>query len=268
MSRSRLLCVAVAVALLTAGTAFAQNAWAPRSGAPLTPTDQPEGGGPCGTISMTHSVDPATITQFNSVACQNALGITDNSYFRAFDLAAFGIMEDIEVCSVELGIETATAPGDGVQPLTINLWTSDPAFPTGFPGSVTPIGTADFSVPDQALTLVDFPVIGAAPAGSEVVVEAFTPNGQADGTFFFIGSNANGETGPSYLLAADCGVTAPTPTGAIGFPGMQIVMTVYANPAFVPPPVPVTEIPTLGQVGLGLLLLSLLGAGIYRLRKR
>ena len=70
------------------------------------------------------------------------------------------------------------------------------------------------------------PVTGTDPAGSELVVEIFTPDGQTAGHSFFIGSNNLGQTGPSYLLAADCGVTVPTPTGSIGFPGMHIVMNV------------------------------------------
>ena len=41
-------------------------------------------------------------------------------------------------------------------------------------------------------------------------MEVFTPDGQATGNLFFIGSNAAAETGPSYLSAADCGITTPT----------------------------------------------------------
>ena len=46
----------------------------------------------------------------------------------------------------------------------------------------------------------------------------FTPEGQTAGNSFFIGSNAAGQTAPSYLAAAACGVTEPTDTAAIGFP--------------------------------------------------
>ena len=82
---------------------------------------------------------------------------------------------------------------------------------------------------DQNLTLFTVPVTGAAPAGSVLVVEVFTPEGQTAGNSFFIGSNPDGETGPSYLAAADCGVTEPTPTAAIGFPDMHIVMNVTGD---------------------------------------
>jgi hypothetical protein len=110
--------------------------------------------------------------------------------------------------------------------VTVRLYTSSSAFPTGFPGSLTQIGTATVQVADQGLTILNIPVTGSAPAGSELVVEVFTPDGRPTGTLFFIGSNAGGQTGPSFLSAADCGVTVPTTTAAIGFPNMHIVMNV------------------------------------------
>ncbi|MBT8383243.1 MAG: DUF4397 domain-containing protein [Ignavibacteria bacterium] len=180
-------------------------------------------------ITITHSATQ-TITTGNSVSC-NAGGLhTDNSYFRAFDLPSFGITNDFNITEVSIGIETAAGTG-GTQPITVNLWTSSQPFPTGFPGSVTQIGTASLNVPDQTLTVFPIAVTGTAPAGSELVVEIFTPDGQTAGHSFFIGSNADGETGPSYLLAADCGVTTPTPTGSIGFPNMHIVMNVTGDEA-------------------------------------
>ena len=178
-------------------------------------------------VTITHSASQ-TIIAGNSVSC-NAGGLhSDNSYYRAFNLTDFGITEDFDVTMVEIGIETATGAG-GTQPITVYLYTSNPAFPGGFPGSLTQIGTVDIDVPDQAATIFQIPVTGTAPAGSELVVEIFTPDGQTAGHTFFIGSNNLGETGPSYLLAADCGITVPTPTGSIGFPDMQIVMNVTGD---------------------------------------
>jgi hypothetical protein len=91
---------------------------------------------------------------------------------------------------------------------------------------LTLIGQADTMVADQALTIINVPVTGTAPAGSQLVVEVFTPDGETAGNLFFIGSNASPETGPSYLRAAACGVTNPTTTSALGFPNMHIVMNV------------------------------------------
>ena len=174
--------------------------------------------------TITHSSSQTIITG-NSVSC-NAGGLhTNNSYFRAFNLTNFGITEDFNISMVEIGVEQATGTG-GTQPITVYLYTSSSAFPTGYPGSLTQIGTANINVPDQALSLFQIPVVGTAPAGSELVVEIFTPDGQTTNNSFYIGSNNLGQSGPSYLMAADCGVTVPTDVAAIGFPGMHIVMNV------------------------------------------
>ncbi len=175
---------------------------------------------PCGTTSFTQSVDPVTITQFNSVSC-NAGGLhTDNSYYRAFDSSAWGGAA-LTVCTVQIGIETAAGAG-GSQPISCILYDSNDINNLG-----APVANVEVQVPDQAMTLFNIPVVGAVTSG--LVVEIFTPDGQGVGNSFFIGSNPNGETGPSYLAAADCGVVSPTPTGAIGFPGMNIVMTVFGD---------------------------------------
>jgi hypothetical protein len=224
----------------TTVTCQAQNAAASTSeGKPSAP----QGGG-CTTITQSSS---QAITPLNSVSCNDGIGHTDNSYWRAFTLSSFGITNAWDVQSVDVGIEEASsggnrssgpasiskrnklkpaAPNGAGQSVTIRLYTSSSAFPTGFPGSLTQIGTATVNIADQSGTIVNIPVTGTAAAGSELVVEVFTPSGQAAGNLFFIGSNAAAETGPSYLSAADCGVTTPTTTTAIGFPSMHIVLNV------------------------------------------
>jgi hypothetical protein len=201
-------------------------------------------GGNCPTITESSS---QAITPLNSVSCNNGIGHTDNSYWRDFTLSSFGVNNAFDISSVDIGIEQASSGGAGAasaksikkaarfksgapagtgQPLTVRLYTSSQAFPTGFPGSLTQIGTASTMIADQSGTILNIPVTGSAPAGSQLVVEIFTPDGEAAGNLFFIGSNSAAETGPSYLSAADCGVTTPTTTAAIGFPDMHIVMNV------------------------------------------
>ncbi len=183
-------------------------------------------------VTITHSASQAIVTG-NSVAC-NAGGLhTDNSYLRQFDLSAFGISAVFNVTQVEVGVEQAVGAG-GSQPLTVNLYTKiNPAGALTW-ANLSPIGTASATVTDQSLTLLTVPVAGAAPAGSVLVVEVFTPNGQTAGNSFFVGSNAAGQTAPSYLAAAGCGVTEPTDTAAIGFPGMHIVMNVTGDTTAAP----------------------------------
>jgi len=176
------------------------------------------------TVTITHS-STQNIVQFNSVSCNSGSLHANNSYWRSFVLADFGITEDFDITDIEIGVEQALGNG-GSQPLTVNLYTTDVSFPGG---TLALIGTATYSVSDQALTVLSLPVSGLAPAGSELVVEIFTPDGQGAGNSFFIGSNPDGQTAASYLSAADCGVTDPTDVASLGFPDMHIVMNVTGN---------------------------------------
>jgi hypothetical protein len=178
-------------------------------------------------VTITHSVDPVNVVA-GSVAC-NAGGLhTDNSYYRAFTLSAFGINNPFNVISVQIGIEQATSTS-GSQSITCNLYTGVPGFPTGYPGSFTLIGTSTVTITPQNLTLYTFNVAGTVPVGQQLVVEIFTPNGQTLGNGFFIGSNSAGQTAPSYIAAVDCGISSPTDLAALGFPNMHIIMSVTGD---------------------------------------
>ena len=188
----------------------------------------PEVGG----TTITHSLTQ-TITSGNSVACWDIDGTTghyDNGYWRAFDLPSFAIIGDFSIFLVEIGIEAAFGGIGGVQPVTCNLYITDGTpFPSGFPGSLITIGSLTLDVPDQAITIFPIPISGVAPAGSELVVEIFAPEGTTDGNFFFIGSNPDGQTAPSYISSDTCGIPDPLTTSDIGFPDMHIVMNVTGD---------------------------------------
>lgn len=221
-------------------------------------------GGPCGTVMLTQSVSQ-NIVPGNSISCSAAGLHTDNAYIRAFDLSAdFAITADFNVCGVDFGIETAAGAG-GMQPVTVNLYSGPPGFPTDFPASYPLIGTVDLSVPDQAATLFQAAVTATALAGEELVVEVFTPEGQTAGSSFFIGSNPDGQNDPSYIVADACATPTPTPTGDIGFPGFQYVINVHGDVAQAPGGG--LPIPTLGEWGLLALVLLLAGAATFFLRR-
>lgn len=220
-------------------------------------------GAACGATVLTQSTSQS-IVSLNSVSCNTAGVHADNSYFRAFDVSGFA--DGFDVCAVEFGIEQATGAG-GTQPVTVNVYAnSGLAFPGG---TLTLLGTASPSVADQALTVLSVPLAASVAAGTtQMVVEVFTPDGQAAGHSFFIGSNNLGESAPSYLQAADCGITSPVATGAIGFGNMQFVFNVVGDAVGGPPPPNVVEVPTLGGWGLALLGVVLAGAAFVALRKR
>ncbi len=180
----------------------------------------------CGPVTITQSVDPLTITQLNSISCNVAGSHSDTGYFRAFTLAAHGITGAFTVCSVEIGLELVQAGGPaGSQPIEIRLYDTNDVLNLN---AGTQIAESITTVADQVRTIGCFPLSGLATSGG-LTVEVFTPNGQAAGHIFFIGSNPNGQLGLSYIAAAACGVPNPVPTGALGEPGMHIVMKVHGK---------------------------------------
>ncbi len=180
--------------------------------------------GGCGTTTLTQSTSQGVVA--GSISCNSAGSHTDNSYFRAFSLGAFP--SGFDVCALQFGVEQAIGAG-GTQPVTVNIYANTG---TAFPGGTRVlVGTANASVADQSLTVFEVPVTAAVPAGAELVAEVFTPNGQTAGHSFFIGSNSGGQSGPGYIQAADCGVTAPTNLASVGFPNMHLVMNVLGTPA-------------------------------------
>ena len=143
------------------------------------------------------------------------------------------------VTSVSFGIETATAnPAVGNQPVTVRLYTQT----TGtFPGGTrTQIATTTVNVVNQMATVLNVPLVTTVPAGTtELIMEVFTPNGQAPANnSFFIGSNAAAQTGPSYISAMACAINTPTDVSTIGFPNMHIVFNVNGNCGPTPTPEP------------------------------
>ena len=184
----------------------------------------PRGGSVCGPTSITESTTQNIISG-NSIACSDQTsGFTfENHYWRAFDLPTFGINGEFEVCEVQIAVEAAVSIA-GTQPLSVSLYsTTVGTFPAG---TLTPIGNASLSVPDQDQTFLSVPITGSVPPASALVVEVVSPDGTGDLFAFFIGSNADGQTAPSYLSALNCGIATPTDLAALEFPDMHIVMTV------------------------------------------
>ena len=170
------------------------------------------------------------IVDLNSVSC-NAGGITlQNSYWRAFNMNTFTGGQDYDITAVEFAIEQAVGGVGGSQPATVNLYANHGAAFPGGDWQSNLIASVPINIPDQADSIFNVPVVATAPGSAlELVMEVNIPDGTAAGNSFFIGSNTDPETAPSYLSAADCGVPDPTPTGDIGFPNMHIVFNVNGS---------------------------------------
>ncbi|MGY6631544.1 MAG: S8 family serine peptidase [Wenzhouxiangella sp.] len=199
-------------------------------------------------ITLTHSASNS-ITAANTVACAQDGGTftTENYFYRTFALGDFGIDSDFDVTEVTFGIENLNS----TQPITINLYTLDGTFNTA---NLTQIGTATESLAAQQLTLVTIPVEGLVPEGGTLVVEIAPPD-LSGVAAFFPGSNSAGETAPSYIRAPGCGIAQPTAFAGIGFPQVQLVLSVTGEVAGGAPscelPSWVSVNPTSGNVAPG-----------------
>jgi hypothetical protein len=253
--------VGAGLAILSTGSAYAAGFSPSATGVAGQASHEIAEGGGCGATTLTQSTSQS-ILALNSVSC-NAGGLhTNSSYFRAYDMTAYP--GGFDICSINVGIEQAVGAG-GTQPITVNVYSNTGgAFPAG---TLTLIGSSPVAVLDQSLTVLAVPLAASVPASTtEIVIEVFTPDGQVAGNSFFMGSNNLGESGPSYIQAADCGIAAPATLTSIGFGNMQIVLDAIGDP--VGGPTPVVEVPTLGAWGLMLLGVVLAGAAFVALRKR
>ena len=180
-------------------------------------------------VFLTQTTNNTTIVPIQ-IGCQSGGLTTENSWWRAYDLAPLNLPGGLTIKSVNFGIEKITG---GPVPITARIYTSNGAFPGGtrtlvstqtttFPAQVGTFGTITFSTP------------ASVPATAILVVEIFCPDQRGNGRSFFIGSNDLGESAPSYLSAASCGIPNPTPIADLVGVTDHIILNVngeyYTNP--------------------------------------
>lgn len=187
-------------------------------------------------LAATTFMSGQTITQSQSqeivegtVSCNGGgVATAENSYFRSFDLSSFNITDAYTVSAVEFGIEQVA--NGGSYPFTVKLYATTATFPAGFPDSgYTLIAEQTFDVPDQQASIYSAAITGTVPAGSDLVVEVNYQGDANESAVVFIGSNADGESGPTYIMAPDCGLTAPQTMSSIGFGDVNFVMNVIGT---------------------------------------
>ena len=197
---------------------------APPIDAPMIPIDAPMQQ----SRTLTQSTSMA-ITAANTVSCNNTAPgyTTENSYYRVFQLPSLNINTPFTVTRIDFGIEQADAGIGTTQTVQANAYVLNGALNTA---NLTRIAGNVVTINDQSLGMIQVPMspTGVVPAGGTLVVELFIPDGTAAGNIIFLGSNASGESGPTYLRAPSCG--APQPA------------TIASLLAGSPPPVPVVHI--------------------------
>ncbi|MBS1758837.1 MAG: S8 family serine peptidase, partial [Bacteroidetes bacterium] len=157
-------------------------------------------------VTYTQSTNNNTITPGVAIACPSG----DNHFWRAYNLS---LSSPLTIKSVRFGVEqNATA-----QTVTVRLYTSAGAFPGG---TRTLVGTT--TVPITTASGVFYTANFATPptvaANAIVAVEVEVPTGN-----MWPGANTLGESAPSYISSATCGVPAPVTLGSLGFTAHYII---------------------------------------------
>ena len=168
--------------------------------------------------------DDMTIAPQLSIACSDAGGTKDNSWYRMFQLGEMGVDGAFTVSRVNFGVQTSI----GAQRVKVSIGTYN-----GHPGSVEldptkidVLGLTTIPVPEGASQMLqaNFPAI-TVPQGANLIVE-IRSEGYTDGRFFYLGATRSSEMIPGYLRAPSCGVTNPTMTSGIGYSQTHLIIAV------------------------------------------
>lgn len=171
-------------------------------------------GGANAQITVSYSEIPFDPHVGSSASCNiagNAYSF-ENRVSRSFFLNDFDIQNDFQIHKISFAIQNVLfLPEDGF-PLTINLYTSEGAYPNG---ELTLIATAEAVVTQDISHTIDIDLEALAPAGSEVVMEIHY-DGEPISSALWIGANGFEDDMPAYIQAEACGINSPTEIGQIG----------------------------------------------------
>jgi hypothetical protein len=198
-------------------------------------------------VTISQSSNSTFVVPGNSVACAaqdppapappTTQQTAANFYWRSYQLSSFPVITGpFSVTSVTFAVENAVHPL-ATQTLRVRLYKdTNGGAPVAVGTDLVQVGeNASVSVPNGANQFITAPVTGNFLQSDTLVVSVDSPDYTIEyGTgsplpqnaVFFIGSNADPETGPSYLSATDCTVPTPTTTAALGFPNMHIILDV------------------------------------------
>ncbi|TYC17892.1 T9SS type A sorting domain-containing protein [Bizionia gelidisalsuginis] len=176
-------------------------------------------------VTLSQTTDN-TIVSANSVACSGDGVVSDNIFYRVYDLTSYASTFNVQEVSFAVEAVSNALPNFSVDVIIYS--NTGGAFPAG---TLTEISRVTVPLTDAATgTIVDV-AISANVSAPELVFGVETPdesNGAmpANTTGFQIGSNPNGETNPGYIYSVACGITPPSTLASIGFGTMHMVMEV------------------------------------------
>jgi hypothetical protein len=175
---------------------------------------------PADTGSSTDAAgEPLTLTQNTAVtiAAGNSVRCSTGavSYYRTFNLAVFTTMS-FHATAINVGVEAVT----GSPQITLRLHTLVGSMSTN---NMTLLYEQSVSVAMQG-AVVTIPLVDDVyvSGGSLLVVEVAIP----DDDLFLIGSNAAGQSAPSWVKWPGCGESQPVTLESRGEPDVHVVLTV------------------------------------------
>lgn len=205
--------------------------------------------------SITQSNDTDTVVTGTSVHCPTAPGTT---WYRLFDLDGdHGLTGEFCVEDVDYGIESL----GGNQTLTIVVH----CLAEGAPftnANMVQVGQTVVPHTATALTLHNAAVAGCCDADTEDLAIELTTQAPA----FFVGCNNLGQTAPTFIQSASCGLPEPGDLGPIGFPNSHLLLV--ANGDGTGGGDDGGGVPASTDLGVLLMVLALLGSSAYFLRRR
>jgi len=198
-------------------------------------SDAPIADAPRGPITLRETSDNA-IAANNSITCKsNSDGASsDQTWFRAFALADFGITGPFHVTRVDFGIqESAGTPSVTVQ---VGTYAGAVGATTLDPSLITPLASSSVVIPATTTgEMIGVPITADVPANGKLAVAIVAPDlrGTSPVKRVFIGASQGGEAQPGYILSVTCGITPlakrPIDVDPVMFPMVDLIITVTGD---------------------------------------
>lgn len=168
--------------------------------------------------------DDMTIATQLSLACSDASGTKENSWYRMFRLADYGVDKPLTVNRVNFAVQTAI--GDQRVKVSIGTYAGDAGSVELDPTKIDVLGLTTIPVPEGASQMLqaNFPAI-EVPHNANLIVE-IKSEGTGDGRYFYLGATRGAETIPGYLRAPTCKTPNPVMTSALGFSQTHLIIAV------------------------------------------
>lgn len=165
-----------------------------------------------------------TVAPNLSLACSDAKGSNENSWYRIFPLVDMGVDRPFTVHRVNFGVQTAI--GDQRVKVAIGSYAGNAGAVELDPTKIDVLGLTTIAVPEgpSQVLQANFPAI-EVPQGANLVVE-IRSEGYTDGRYFYLGATESPEMIPGYLRAPTCNVANPLMTHALGYSQTHLIIAV------------------------------------------